>query len=315
MTSPLQNPTPRKPLSKGDIIGISVACGVAFLMIIAVAFIWTRRHLNAKRLKELQSSLDARFGAPNISAPHSNTYASPESPPLVKEAIPLTGSPPMVNFSRQVSLRTGDIGDQQSPAYSPPLFGASIPTHHAYLPPQYTPRSRSSTSPRYGSLPPSIARQPSAPYPERPLSPASSPFMWAAATPPPSGSPPPVPPPPSVGSPPPVPSPSSIPSPSAAPQPSPAASTPSSSSTFSLNRILHRSSQSSGEPFLPRFPLGQRSFGRGHTGSRRDARSSFRISGPVMNAGNGLGLQAPAESSRRANNRRSVNSTDSDPLW
>jgi hypothetical protein len=310
MSSPLQNSTPRKPLSKGDIIGISVACGVAFLMSITVALIWTRSHLNAKRLKKLQSPLDARFGAPNISAPHSNAYASAESPPLVKEAIPLTGSPPMINFSRQASPRTRDTGDQQIPTYSPPLFGASIPTHHAYQP--YTPRSRNSTSPRYGSLPPSIPRQPSAPYPEHPLPPASSAFMWTAATPPPPGSPPPVPPPPSVGSPPRVPSPASNPSPSAAPQPSPAASTPSSSSTFSLSRILHRSSQSSGEPFLPRFPLSQRSFGRGHTGSRRDARSSFRISGPVMNAGSGLGLQVPAESNRRANNR---NSTDSDPLW
>lgn len=310
MTSPPQPSTPQKPLSKGAIIAISVVCGVAALMIIALAFIWTRRHVNAKRLKTLQSPLDPRFGAPNISAPYSNAYASPESPPLVKEAIATSGSPLM------------DNGNQQSPAYSPPLSGTSLPTHHAYLPPQYTPRSRTSLSPKYGSSPPSLRYLPSAPYPEHYVSPASSTSASVGRTPPPDSSPPParspppVPPPPSVTSPPPVLSPYSIPSPSAGPQPSPAASTPSSSSTFSLNRILLRSSNSSGEPFLPRFSLSQRSFGRGHTGTRRDARRAFEISGPVNNAGTGPGFHAPPANNSQANNRRrSVDSTDSDPLW
>ncbi|KIN06201.1 hypothetical protein OIDMADRAFT_49692 [Oidiodendron maius Zn] len=322
MTSPPQPATPHKPLSKGAIIAISVVCGVAGLMIIALAFIWTRRRINARRLKNLQSPLDARFGAPNISAPYSNAYASPESPPLVKQAIAMSGSPQMVNASRQASLRPGEGRDEQSPTYSLPLSSASIPTHHAYLPPQYTPRSRSSPSPKYGSSPPSSQFLPSAPYPAHSLSPTNTPSTSgprtppSALSPPPAMSPPPIPSPPSVSSPQALLSLASASSPSAAPQPSPAASTPSSSSTFSLGRILHRSSNSSAEPFLPRFSLSQRSFGRGHTGTRRDPRSAFQISNPVIEGGTGLGLHAPPTSNNQANNRRrSTESIDSDALW
>lgn len=307
MLGPPQPSTPHKPLSKGSIIAVSVVCGTVGFIIIASILIWTRRRLHEKRLKDLQSPLDARFGAPNISAPHSNAYASPESPPIVKEAIPMSGSPQMASHSRQASLKPRESGEQRSLTYSPPTFGASIPTHHAYLPPQYTPRSRSSPSPKYGSSPPSVQHLPSAPYPERSLSSENSTPTWVARSP--------ISSPPSVLSPNLL-SPASLLSPSAAPQPSPAASTPSTGSSFSLGRILQRSSNGSTEPFLTRFSLSQRSFGRGRTGTRQDPRSTFQISGPVATSSSGPGFNAAPTNTARPNNRRpSIESTDSDPLW
>jgi hypothetical protein len=105
-------------------------------------------------------------------------------------------------------------------------------------------------------------------------------------------------------------------SPSAVSQPSPAASTPSTGSTFSFGRILQRSSNSSTEPFLHRFSLSQRSFGRGRTGTRQDARRAFQISSPVGNATTGPGFHAaPTNSVQPNSRRRSTESTESDPLW
>ena len=81
-------------------------------------------------------------------------------------------------------------------------------------------------------------------------------------------------------------------------------------------RILQRSSNNSAEPFLPRFSLAQRSFGRGRTRTRQDPRSAFRISGPVATSSSGPGFHAPPANTARPNNRRlSIESTDSDPLW
>lgn len=317
MLGPPQPPTPHKSLSKGSVIAISVVCGVAALLIITFTFIWCRRRRHERRLRELQSPLDARFGAPNISAPHSNAYASPESPPIVKEAIHMSGSPHISSHSRQASLSHGHYRDQESPAYSPPPFGASIPTHHAYLPPQYTPRSRTSPSPKYGSSPTAVQHLPSVPYPDHTLSPTNSTSTWAGRSPPPAVSPPPAPPTAPMASPPAMHSPSShLLSPSAVLQPSPAASTPSTGSTFSFGRKLQRSSNSSTEPFLNRFSLSQRSFGRGRTGTRQDARRTFQISSPVVNATTGPGFHAaPANNVQPNNRRRSTESTGSDPLW
>jgi len=169
-------------LSQGAIIGIAIAGVVVLLISIAVAFICMRKRRTAKRLKQLQSPLDERFGAENITAPHHGAYSSPQtSPPLKEEEhVQMSRAPKVRNFSllRQLPQRAGEwqgTAVQPSPhsthSSSPPLYSPprtnreSIPAHHAYIPPEYTPPSRNSTSPLYFPPPPSPPQQPPQPVP------------------------------------------------------------------------------------------------------------------------------------------------------
>ncbi|CZR59234.1 uncharacterized protein PAC_09126 [Phialocephala subalpina] len=189
-----QVPKNHKPLSEGGIIGIAVGGAVVIIILIAIGFICHKKRRNARRLKLLQSPLDERFGASEISAPNKGAFSSPQiSPSTHKDSINLKEAPKVRNFSfsrptppQRAGEWTGESpgrtstvfsssppGYDVSPASSPPNSGrSSIPTHHAYIPPEYTPPSRNSTSPLYVPPPaPSPPQQPPhgmpASYPQR----------------------------------------------------------------------------------------------------------------------------------------------------
>ncbi|KAG4437241.1 hypothetical protein IFR05_007257 [Cadophora sp. M221] len=183
MTSASASPGTKEKhgLSQGAIIGIAVTGAVLLLILIAIAFVCVRRRRNARRLKQLQSPLDERFGAENITAPHHGAYSSPQtSPPFKEENVQMSRAPKVRNFSlvRQLPQRAGEwqgtpvqpsphsTNSSSPPLYSPPRPNRdSIPAHHAYIPPEYTPPSRNSTSPLYFPPPPSPPQQPPQPVP------------------------------------------------------------------------------------------------------------------------------------------------------
>jgi len=188
ITSPRRssNGTKHKSLSEGAIIGIAVACGLLLLVLITIILVCLRKRRNARRLNQLRSPLHERFGADNITAPNSGAFSSPQtSPPLKKESVQMTTAPRVRNFSfhRQPERSPEWHGEvpRQSPAlsssppsYSPPISTTprdTLPAHHAYIPPEYTPPSRNSTSPMF--VPPPFPMQPSQQAP-RPV-PASHP--------------------------------------------------------------------------------------------------------------------------------------------
>ena len=168
-----QDSEPRKrhkSLSTGAIVGVAVGCGILLLILLAIIFICFRKRRNANRLKQLQSPLHERFGAENITAPNSGAFSSPQtSPPLKRESVQMTIAPQVRNFSysRQQpqasrewqgnSVGTSPAFSASPPSYSPPISGTmrdSLPAHHAYIPPEYTPSSRHSTSPLFVPPPP-----------------------------------------------------------------------------------------------------------------------------------------------------------------
>jgi len=185
-----QTPKNHKPLTEAGIIGIAVGGAVVIIILIAIGFICFKKRRNARRLKILQSPLDERFGAPEISAPNKGAFSSPQtSPSINKDSISLKEVPKVRNFSfsRPTPQRAGEWtgaspgatstvfsssppGYDASPGSSPPNSSRnSIPAHHAYIPPEYTPPSRNSMSPLY--VPPPPPQQPSngipAAYPQR----------------------------------------------------------------------------------------------------------------------------------------------------
>ncbi|KAH7321654.1 hypothetical protein BKA65DRAFT_512689 [Rhexocercosporidium sp. MPI-PUGE-AT-0058] len=179
-----QNPGPNKKhksLSTGAIIGTAVGCGILLLIVLAIIFICLRKRRNAYRLKQLQSPLHERFGAENITAPTSGAFSSPQtSPPLKRESVQMTISPQVRNFSysRHQSQMTRDWQGHSAgtspafssspPSYSPPISITaqdSLPAHHAYIPPEYTPSSRHSTSPLF--VPPPPPAPPPQPSPQQ----------------------------------------------------------------------------------------------------------------------------------------------------
>ncbi|KAE8451889.1 hypothetical protein EG329_002730 [Mollisiaceae sp. DMI_Dod_QoI] len=187
-----QAPTAKshKSLSEGAIIGIVVGAVVLIIIFIAIGFICLKKRRNASRLQKLRSPLDERFGAENITAPNKGAFSSPQtSPSLHKDSIQMMQAPKVRNFSfsrpsppqragewtgvsptatPSTTFSSSPPGYDQSP--SPPNSGrSSIPAHHAYIPPEYTPPSRNSMSPLY--VPPPPPQQPPhampASYPQR----------------------------------------------------------------------------------------------------------------------------------------------------
>ncbi|KAI6710780.1 LPXTG-domain-containing protein [Diplocarpon mali] len=175
ITSP-QNPVSTKKdrgLSTETLIGMAVGCGVVLLLLVAAAFVCARKRRTARRLRQLQSPLHERFGADNITAPHSGAYSSPQtSPPFKSEGLPTSPAPKVgsLGFSREraqyaggwqgTSIRDAPLETYppSPPLYSPPCSDVDpMPAHPAYLPPDYAPPSRNSTSP-LSSPPPASSR-------------------------------------------------------------------------------------------------------------------------------------------------------------
>ncbi|KAL2068249.1 hypothetical protein VTL71DRAFT_16347 [Oculimacula yallundae] len=179
-----------KSLSTGAIVGTAVGCGVLLLIILAISFVCFKKRRNAKRLKQLQSPLHERFGAENITAPTSGGFSSPQtSPPLKRESVQMTTTQVRnFNYSRQQPHSVRDWQGNSNgnspaygvspPSYSPPISSSgrdSLPAHHAYIPPEYTPSSRNSMSPLFVPPPPPGPSRQQTPQPvPRPV-PASHP--------------------------------------------------------------------------------------------------------------------------------------------
>ncbi|KAF8865834.1 hypothetical protein BDZ45DRAFT_735774 [Acephala macrosclerotiorum] len=192
-----QVPKSHKPLTIGAIIGIAVGGAVVVIILLAIGFICFKKRRNARRLKVLQSPLDERFGAPEISAPNKGAFSSPQiSPSDHEDSIHMNETPKVRNFSfsrpappqragewtgespRTTStvFSSGPSGYDVSPGSSPPNSGrSSIPAHHAYIPPEYTPPSRNSTSPLYNPPLHQSGNGIPAAYPQRSASTTGSP--------------------------------------------------------------------------------------------------------------------------------------------
>jgi len=146
------DPRHKKGLSQGGIIGISVTAGVFLLIAAAALFICFRKHVDRKRIKGLQSPLDARFGANNITTPSNGAYGNPyASPPIIvsqpydpsalsvkeRQVLGLQRPVSSRNFSKPSSPPSKNWegtkqkpSDIQLPPYSPP----GMPAHQAYIP-------------------------------------------------------------------------------------------------------------------------------------------------------------------------------------
>lgn len=167
---------PHKILTRGAITGIVVGGVVAILIAAACAIVCIKKRRNAAYLRQLRSPMDPRFGAGNITAPQSGAYTAkspafggmykspPASTPLQTESVRMMSAPKVRNFSfnRDQSERSSEWEESKieltsspnprspdPPCYSPDGRRDAIPTHHAYIPPQYTPPSRNSVSPMY----------------------------------------------------------------------------------------------------------------------------------------------------------------------
>ena len=162
ITSPHSNTTSkRQGLSDGIIIGIAIAGLVFLFILLGIVFVYTRKRRNANRLKDLNSPLDSRFGAANITAPNRGAFSSPQhSPPLFKKvSVPMKRVPRPLNFSRptrgksriddlrragEATPLTAKSPPEYSPTLSPPDSGRSsiLPTHAAYIPHEHSPPAR-----------------------------------------------------------------------------------------------------------------------------------------------------------------------------
>lgn len=168
---------PHKVLTRGAIAGIAVGGAVVLLIIVACAFVCIKKRRNAAYLRQLRSPMDPRFGAGNITAPQSGAYTSKspafggtyKSPPAFTpnqtESVRMMSAPKIRNFSfnraphderpaewEESKIELTSPANPRSPdppCYSPNGGRDPIPTHHAYIPPQYTPPSRNSVSPMY----------------------------------------------------------------------------------------------------------------------------------------------------------------------
>lgn len=173
-----------KILDRGAITGIAVGGAAALLILAAFLLICLKKRRNKARLDALRSPLNARFGATNITAPHSGAWASQVSPPMTGmykppeiESIQMQKAPVVRNFSFsrprretpqvQRSREPSPVSDMEDkytyshemtppivqspdpPRYTPPeqYRESLLPTHHAYIPPHYVPPSRQSMSP------------------------------------------------------------------------------------------------------------------------------------------------------------------------
>jgi hypothetical protein len=184
--------TPHKGgLSQGAIIGLAIGLGVLLITTIAILFVCFRKRRNSKRMSKLQSPLDPRFGAKNITSPHKgdfgNPYASPpitvtelqHNPYSAKELAVLghgpldQKSPPTAHspYSKEYDSQEPHALSMNPPAYKSPTFSGAtiIPTHQAYIPnPQISPAASTTTTNTYQTsfssahsspreLPPAIA--------------------------------------------------------------------------------------------------------------------------------------------------------------
>jgi len=137
------------------IIGVSVSGGLLLIFIVAAVFLYYRKRQGGRRMKQLKSPLDARFGATNITSPNNGAYGNPyASPPITvaqdyynheslssKERhvlgmdvpIALERPPRRQASKRQEATPSPPLGNHLPP-YSPP----SIPTHKAYITDPFT---------------------------------------------------------------------------------------------------------------------------------------------------------------------------------
>ncbi|RDL35225.1 uncharacterized protein BP5553_07156 [Venustampulla echinocandica] len=133
-----------KALSKGAIIGIAVGLAALFLIASAIIFIYCRKRRALDHLKALNSPLDSRFGATNITSPNAGAYGNPYggSPPINAAPLQLYNAPKS-RLSKDQITHVGEVKDQNSwhrysPSHSdsqPPVYvpSSTIPTHQAYI--------------------------------------------------------------------------------------------------------------------------------------------------------------------------------------
>jgi len=133
-------------LTQGAIIGIAVSMAVLVILVASVLFVCLQKHRYLLRMKKLNSPLDSRFGAKNITSPQSGAYGNPyNSPPIASHTFnPHTLS---VKERAVLGLQTSQNPSeshakewQQDSKYStpnsslPPYSGGGIPAHQAYNP-------------------------------------------------------------------------------------------------------------------------------------------------------------------------------------
>lgn len=148
-----------KSLSKGAIIGIAVGLTALFLLAAGILFIYCRKRRALDRLKGLNSPLDSRFGATNITSPNAGAYGNPYggSPPINAAPLQLYNAPKS-RLSKDQITHYGEAKDHNSwhrysPSHSdsqPPMYAPSstIPTHQAYISsPAESQSTKFSTSP------------------------------------------------------------------------------------------------------------------------------------------------------------------------
>jgi hypothetical protein len=149
---PIYSTSSSHKLSQGAIIGIVVTLAILFLVACAVLFICLRKRRVLSRLKKLQSPLDHRFGASNITSPTGGSYANPYAraqpygsfdPQDIKRVpavmlYPHSGTEVTNDTKKKgggnggwVDVHAHLAASQNLPVYSP---SSAIPTHQAYIP-------------------------------------------------------------------------------------------------------------------------------------------------------------------------------------
>lgn len=159
-TVPTSKATHKGGLTQAAIIGIATALGVLFILAIAILIICSRKRKNLDRLRKLRlnSPLDPRFGAENITAPTKGSYGTPfaKAPltayehfvPSQYKAREYAELDSTQDVSDKYDFSSRDRNQPSAGHYSHPRTShftdqteTALPTHQAYIPATYSPAS------------------------------------------------------------------------------------------------------------------------------------------------------------------------------